>query len=357
MIYRGESTEAQASAAARPWARSVVACVLAMGLLGGCSTVSDMFGEDEPAAESAVSTPPEATGDQPFPNLSTVPDEPPPTSSAEERAAILEGLAADRENAEYTDETLGQQATPAPPPAPATSTSPAPAAPVAQPPAAPAAQTAVAQTAATQTAAAPAAAPPAGTPAPAAPAVQSTPLPAPAAPPAAAQPPPQPAPQPAQPAAGFPSAGQQRVLEGGSVIVNPEAALGSGAPVGSRLLPSGESRPVALIFFRYGSAGLSRNDVNVLRDVVRLHRERGGLVRVIGHASQNTGGGDVVKQRLANFNISLARANAVARELSRLGVPIDQVQVAAAGAQQPIYYESTPTGEAGNRRVEIYLDY
>lgn len=390
MIYRGESTEAQASAAAGPWARSVVACVLAMGLLGGCSTVSDMFGEDEPAAESAVSTPPEATGDQPFPNLSTVPDEPPPTSSAEERAAILEGLAADRENAEYTDETLGQQATPAPPPAPATSTSPtstsptsapavasapaaaaatdeppapasaapAPAAPVAQPPAAPAAQTAVAQTAATQTAAAqtaaaPAAAPPAGTPAPAAPAVQSTPLPAPAAPPAAAQP----APQPAQPAAGFPSAGQQRVLEGGSVIVNPEAALGSGAPVGSRLLPSGESRPVALIFFRYGSAGLSRNDVNVLRDVVRLHRERGGLVRVIGHASQNTGGGDVVKQRLANFNISLARASAVARELSRLGVPIDQVQVAAAGAQQPIYYESTPTGEAGNRRVEIYLDY
>jgi flagellar motor protein MotB len=31
--------------------------------------------------------------------------------------------------------------------------------------------------------------------------------------------------------------------------------------------------------------------------------------------------------------------------------------VAAAGAQQPIYYESSPTGEAGNRRVEIYLDY
>jgi outer membrane protein OmpA-like peptidoglycan-associated protein len=168
----------------------------------------------------------------------------------------------------------------------------------------------------------------------------------------------QPAPQVAQlPAAGFPPTGQQQVLENGSVIVNPEAVLGGGAPGASRLLPSGESRPVALIFFGYGSAGLSSNDVNVLKEVARLHRERSGLIRVIGHASQGTGGGDAVKQRLANFNISLARANAVARELSRLGVPIDQVQVAAAGAQHPIYYESTPTGEAGNRRVEIYLDY
>lgn len=376
MNYRGESTEAQMPAAARPWPLGVVACVLAMSLLGGCSTMSDVFGEDEPVAESSVSTPPEAAGDQPFPNLSTVPDEPPPTSSPEERAAILEGLAADRENAEYTDETLGQQATAAPPPAatpspapapaPAASSAPAAATPAVEPPApapaAPAPATPAApadQTAATPMAAP--AAPPAGTPAPAAPAVQSAPLPAPAAPQPAAQaptPPAQPVPQPTtQPAGSFPSAGQQRVLEEGSVIVNPEAVLGSGAPSGSRLLPSGESRPVALIFFRYGSAGLSRNDVNVLKEVVRLHRERGGLVRVIGHASQNTGGGDAVKQRLANFNISLARANAVARELSRLGVPIDQVQVAAAGAQQPIYYESTPTGEAGNRRVEIYLDY
>lgn len=369
MKYRGESTEAQAPGAARSWPLGVIACVLSVALLGGCSAVSDMF-EDEPVTESAVSTPPEATDDQPFPNLSTVPDEPPPTSSPEERAAILEGLAADRENAEYTDETLGQQATApspppaaAPPPAPAASSAPAGENPAVEPPAPAAAApapAAPAPVAPAQTAAAPAATPPAGTPAPAAPAVQSAPLPAPAMPQPAAEAP-APATQPAPPAASEPAqqagSGQQRVLEGGSVIVNPEAVLGSGAASGSRLLPSGESRPVALIFFRYGSAGLSRSDVNVLKDVARLHRERGGLVRVIGHASQSTGGGDAVKQRLANFNISLARANSVARELSRLGVPIDQVQVAAAGAQQPIYYESSPTGEAGNRRVEIYLDY
>jgi flagellar motor protein MotB len=184
--------------------------------------------------------------------------------------------------------------------------------------------------------------PPPPTPAPAA---QSAP------PPATATPP--------QAAADFPSSSgsSQQIYENGSVIVNPDAVAGGGAPVTSRLLPSGESTPVALIFFGYGSSGLSRNDVNVLRDVARLHQDRGGLIRVIGHASQGQGSGDPVKQRLANFNISLARANAVARELSRLGVPTDQIQVAAAGAQQPIYYESSPTGEAGNRRVEIYLDY
>lgn len=325
--------------------------------LGGCSTVgdtvSDLFGSGEAEAESTVETPPEAEGDQPFPNLSTVPEEVPETSSAEERAAITEGLAADRANAEYTDEPLGNQAaapTAPPPPAPA----PAPAAvpaPAATPPTTPPAATP------------PPAVPPAGTPAPAAPAVESQPI----------APPPAPAPQPAQqtaqqpaPAAppppasvppSVPSVAPPEVYSEGSVIVNPDAVLGGGPPASSRLLPSGESRPVALIFFGYGSAGLSRADIAVLKDVVRLHNERGGLVRVIGHASQGSAGRDTARQTLANFNISLARANAVARELSRLGVRTDQIQVAAAGAQQPLYYETQPTGEAGNRRVEIYLDY
>jgi outer membrane protein OmpA-like peptidoglycan-associated protein len=334
-------------------AAGLFALALSPLALGGCSTVgdtvSDLFGSGEPEAESTVETPPEAQGDQPFPNLSTVPEEVPETSSAEERAAITEGLAADRANAEYTDEPLGNQAAgtaPAapPPPAPApAAAAPAPApAPAATPPAVP-----------------PAAAPPAGTPAPAAPAVESQPIAPPPAPaPQTAQQPAQPAtPPPASLPSAVPSVGAPEVYSEGSVIVNPDAVLGGGPPATSRLLPSGESRPVALIFFGYGSAGLSRADIAVLKDVVRLHNERGGLVRVIGHASQGAAGRDTARQTLANFNISLARANAVARELSRLGVRTDQIQVAAAGAQQPLYYETQPTGEAGNRRVEIYLDY
>ena len=340
-------------------AAGLFALALSPLALGGCSTVgdavSDVFGSGEPEAESTIETPPEAQGDQPFPNLSTVPEEAPETSSAEERAAITEGLAADRANAEYTDEPLGSQAAdaaPAAPPPPAPAPAPAAAvpatpAPAATPPAPPPAATSSP------------AAPPAGTPAPAAPAVESQPIaPPPAsAPQTAQQPAPAAPPPPASVPPAVPSVAPPEIYSEGSVTVTPDAVLGGGPPATSRLLPSGESRPVALIFFGYGSAGLSRADIAVLKDVVRLHNERGGLIRVIGHASRGVAGRDTARQTLANFNISLARANAVARELSRLGVRTDQIQVAAAGAQQPLYYETQPTGEAGNRRVEIYLDY
>lgn len=323
----------------RRLAPGILALLLAAGLLGACTTVSetisDVFGSGEPEAESTVQTPAEAEGEQPFPNLGTVPGEAPETSSAEERAKIAEGLAADRANAEYTDEPLAPSvASAAPPVAPA---APAPAVAAAAP-----AQSAIETEPAIETQ--PASPPP--QPAPSAP--QPTPQ--------VTQAPSQPAPP--LPTAATPAPAQPEVLAGGSVIVNPDAVLGGGgATATSRLLPSGESRPVALIFFRYGSAGLSRSDISVLKDVAALHQERGGLVRVIGHASQGSATGDVAKQNMANLNISLARANAVARELSRLGVPTDQIQVAAAGAQQPLYYETQATGEAGNRRVEIYLDY
>jgi flagellar motor protein MotB len=36
-------------------------------------------------------------------------------------------------------------------------------------------------------------------------------------------------------------------------------------------------------------------------------------------------------------------------------VPAAKVQVEAVGDSQPIYYESMPRGEEGNRRAEIYL--
>jgi hypothetical protein len=32
------------------------------------------------------------------------------------------------------------------------------------------------------------------------------------------------------------------------------------------------------------------------------------------------------------------------------------VAISAVGGQGPIFYEFMPTGEAGNRRVEIFLD-
>jgi outer membrane protein OmpA-like peptidoglycan-associated protein len=53
--------------------------------------------------------------------------------------------------------------------------------------------------------------------------------------------------------------------------------------------------------------------------------------------------------------MSLARANAIAEALMREGLRSENVQAAAQGSAVPVYYEFTPTGEAGNRRAEIYL--
>jgi len=58
---------------------------------------------------------------------------------------------------------------------------------------------------------------------------------------------------------------------------------------------------------------------------------------------------------LVNFNISFDRAQAVAGELMRLGVPASALVVEAVGDTQPLLAEVMPAGEAANRRVEIFL--
>jgi flagellar motor protein MotB len=55
------------------------------------------------------------------------------------------------------------------------------------------------------------------------------------------------------------------------------------------------------------------------------------------------------------FKKSQARANAVAHEIIREGIPADKVLVNAVGDSQPVYYESMPKGEEGNRRAEIFI--
>ena len=59
---------------------------------------------------------------------------------------------------------------------------------------------------------------------------------------------------------------------------------------------------------------------------------------------------------MVNFKVSVDRADAVARELIRLGVNKEELVVDAISDAQPVYFEFMPTGEAGNRRAEIYLE-
>ena len=113
----------------------------------------------------------------------------------------------------------------------------------------------------------------------------------------------------------------------------------------------------AVIFFDHGSSRLSREDKEVLRQVVAAQEEFGGIIRVVGHASSRTKTNDVIGHQIANYETSLARARVVANEIIRLGVTRDKVFFEAMADKQPDYSEATTMGEAGNRRANIYIDF
>jgi outer membrane protein OmpA-like peptidoglycan-associated protein len=113
----------------------------------------------------------------------------------------------------------------------------------------------------------------------------------------------------------------------------------------------------ATIYFGEGAAGLTEDDRAILREVARLHRERGGTMRVVGYASPEANGGDVMARRLANLEVSTRRADAVSRELARFGVPAGAITTSAGGAPTVPGTAGASFGAAGQRRVDIYLDY
>jgi len=102
---------------------------------------------------------------------------------------------------------------------------------------------------------------------------------------------------------------------------------------------------------------LGAQDRSIIRDVVAMYRETGGAIRIVGHSSGIAASQGSGRSKLVNFKVSLDRANSVAVELIRHGVPPDRIDVVAEGAGNPRYAEYAPTGEAGNRRAEVYLDY
>ena len=58
----------------------------------------------------------------------------------------------------------------------------------------------------------------------------------------------------------------------------------------------------------------------------------------------------------AKDHVHLA-CRAVADELIRHGVSPDRLEVVAMSDSSPVYQEWMPSGEAGNRRAEVFIDY
>lgn len=115
---------------------------------------------------------------------------------------------------------------------------------------------------------------------------------------------------------------------------------------------------VATIIFKDGSSRLTGRDVKILRDVLKLKsQKKGQQVVVVGHASSRTRNMDPVKHKMVNFQISMSRADIVAKELHRLGLKSSELTIDAVSDTQPAYFEIMPSGEVGNRRAEVYIDF
>ena len=115
--------------------------------------------------------------------------------------------------------------------------------------------------------------------------------------------------------------------------------------------------PTAVVYFSGDGVALSKAAHAQVRAAVSAFKAGGGQgsIRVVGHSSSRTGNMSVEKHLETIFAKSQARANAVAQDLIRQGVPAAKVLIDAVGDSQPVYYESMPKGEAGNRRAEIFV--
>jgi outer membrane protein OmpA-like peptidoglycan-associated protein len=141
----------------------------------------------------------------------------------------------------------------------------------------------------------------------------------------------------------------------GDVVANLDAIPGT--PMGRAASMNGGVSPTEIIYFPGDTTTLSKSALAQVRSAVAAFQSGGGAgtVKVVGHASSRTSNMPVERHLEMIFQKSQARANAVAQALIKAGVPADKVQIEAVGDSQPIYYESMPKGEDGNRRAEIFV--
>jgi len=387
-------------------ARLAVLAMIGFGA-SACSSVPDWV--DPTNWGGGPSDNEQAAGETP--DLATLPDRPTATSTPAEQQEVSQSLDADRTRAKYSADALrgGTEAEAAPPPPPsalsqeqiaaAQRPAPPPPAPAPAPAVSPDADTVtVPQGNDTQTAApspAPEAAPmPPPAPAPAMqmppPMAQTTMMP-PASPPPArtamasvdpsdaalgfrpSTAPPLdaslgqfvPAPiisryQQTSASAGMPrsqmaSVAPTRRKSGGDVVANMGAVQSSAQP--SVYASATGMQPSSVVYFPGDGTLLNAEGRAQVRAAAKAFKQSGGqgYIRVVGHASSRTSNMPVEKHLEVIFNKSQDRANAVAKEMIRDGVPASRVLVEAVGDSQPVYYESMPKGEDGNRRAEIFL--
>lgn len=357
-----------------PWS-GLVSSLVVGGLIAGCTWLPDeanpvewykgasnALSDDGPSDEKkkAMAQAKPLPGDgQSFPKLGSVPDRQAGPTAAE-RKKLAGGLVADRQHARYTDDVVRGRVVAKP--AQKTMAKPAPVA-----AAAPAPKPSV-NPVVSRRSVAPTPPPPprqlTATPPP--PARIAAPAPVRSASPAQAAPSPQRTarsskplppivfgPAPTDIAIAHKRPAPARFQAPGSLATDASRTLRAPTFGAQGAAQAGQ---VAVVHFAVGSTKLGPKARRKLRKVARLQRSWRGAVRVVGHASSRTVDMDLVKHNLVNFQVSLDRAQNVARELMRLGVKPRVIRIGASSDSDPVFFEVMPAGETGNRRVEIYFE-
>jgi outer membrane protein OmpA-like peptidoglycan-associated protein len=143
----------------------------------------------------------------------------------------------------------------------------------------------------------------------------------------------------------------------GAVVANLDVLTPTSAPSAPVYANTQGLPATAVVFFPGDAVSLNAEAKAQVRAVVEQYRSAGGqgFIRVVGHSSSRTPNMSVAQHTQIVFRKSQQRADAVAQAFIRAGIPPDKVLVEAVGDSQPVYYESMPKGEDGNRRAEIFL--
>lgn len=325
-----------------------------IAVLTGCDTTRavvdavnpvNWFAGDETNDSENTEPKPVPGGDRPYPAIGTVPERPGEPAIKREYPGLVEGLAADRQNALYSDEAIRRESPPSragKPPRPVVPPSRPPTAGSIAPPEVPSTVQP----------------PPAPAPTPARPARQT------------AAPKPAPTPQPptarnagetqtARPVPAPEPLRQDTIAPQPASAPPPSAAgLAGNTPQAAAAAVPTRTQMIATIYFPSGSAALTERDRGILQQVARIYRrDNGKRVVIVGHSSRKSTSGSQSKQALVNYKVSLDRAAAIGQALVQYGIDNDRIVIDARGATELKYSEETTAGEAGNRRAEVFLQY
>jgi outer membrane protein OmpA-like peptidoglycan-associated protein len=156
-------------------------------------------------------------------------------------------------------------------------------------------------------------------------------------------------PQPALASSGYAPAGYGYGREEEPIHLVPpsgkRSVKGGGKGMAAPAPEPAASFQVATLDFRANSADLTAADRSSIAEVARLYRQTGGVVRVVGHAPAY--GADSVDQLMGGLEASMKRANAVARELAKRGVPAGKIMVGA---------DPSAAGAVTDVGAQVYID-